>query len=300
MIKRTHIRQFLAVVDAGSFTRAAQRIRVTQPALSAGIAELERLAGTPLFLRNRRQIRLTEAGGRFLPIARDLDRGFRAADSFGRESDPQAAELKLGVIRSVPGELLQSIAAALRPSFAIELIENSDAELRAALGSGRIHMAIAVLRPGERGGHIVPFYDEPLTMFVGADHPLAGRIEVTPDELAAETMIARRSCEFLGATSRFFTRHGVRPRFALRSESDERCLRMVAAGIGITTAPVSLAIDGIVPLKVAGYDFRRELGLIADPAWTALPEIAPRWAHAGETIGAIAAEWRQSRVDAAA
>ncbi|MEQ8309600.1 MAG: LysR family transcriptional regulator [Sphingopyxis sp.] len=300
MIKRTHIRQFLAVVDAGSFTRAAQRIRVTQPALSAGIAELERLAGTPLFLRNRRQIRLTEAGGRFLPLARDLDRGFRAADSFGRESEPQAAELKLGVIRSVPGELLQAIAAALRPSFAIELIENSDAELRAALGSGRIHMAITVLRPGERGGHIVPLYEEPLTMFVAADHPLVGRIEVTPDELAAETMIARRSCEFLGATSRFFTRHGVRPRFALRSESDERCLRMVAAGIGITTAPVSLAIDGIVPLKVAGYDFRRELGLIADPAWTALPDIAPRWAHGGETIGAIAAEWRQFKVDAAA
>src|SRR3546814_16886711 len=97
-------------------------------------------------------------------------------------------------------------------------------------------------------------------MFIAADHPLAGRIEVGPEELAAETMIARRSCEFLDATSRFFTRHGVRPRFALRSESDERCLRMVAAGIGITTAPVSLAIDGIVPLKVAGYDFRRELG----------------------------------------
>ena len=133
-----------------------------------------------------------------------------------------------------------------------------------------------------------------------ADHPLAGRIEVAPEELAAETMIARRSCEFLDATSRFFTRHGVRPRFALRSESDERCLRMVAAGIGITTAPVSLAIDGIVPLKVAGYDFRRELGLIADPAWRALPEIEPRLAHVLETIGAIAAEWRQMKVDIAA
>src|SRR3546814_9297990 len=99
---------------------------------------------------------------------------------------------------------------------------------------------------------------------------------VGPEELAAETMIARRSCEFLDATSRFFTRHGVRPRFALRSESDERCLRMVAAGIGITTAPVSLAIDGIVPLKVAGYDFRRELGLIADPAWRTLDRKSTR------------------------
>lgn len=203
------------------------------------------------------------------------------------------------MIRSVPGELLQAIVAALRPGFAIEIVENGDTELRAALGSARIHMALAGLRPGERGDHIIPLYDEPLTMFIAADHPLVGRIEVTPDELAAETMIARRSCEFLEATSRFFTRHGVRPRFALRSESDERCLRMVAAGIGITTAPVSLAIDGIVPLKVTGYDFRRELGLIVDPAWAALPEIGARLAHARETIGAIGAEWRQAKVDAA-
>lgn len=300
MIKRAHIRQFLALVDAGSFTQAALRIRVTQPALSTGIAELEKLVGTALFIRNRRQIRLTEAGGRFLPIARDLERGFRAADSFGREEDRQETGLKLGIIRSAPGELLQSIAAALRPAFAIELNENSDSELRAALGSGRINMALVPLRPDERGAHILPLYDEPLAMFIASDHPLAGRIEVGPEELAAETMIARRSCEFLDATSRFFTRHGVRPRFALRSESDERCLRMVAAGIGITTAPVSLAIDGIVPLKVAGYDFRRELGLIADPAWSTLPDVKPRLAHALETIAAIAAEWREAKVGAVA
>ena len=75
---------------------------------------------------------------------------------------------------------------------------------------------------------------------------------------------------------------------------------MVAAGIGITTAPVSLAIDGVVPLKVVGYDFRRELGLIADPAWSALPAVAPRLAHALQMIASVAAEWREARVDAAA
>ena len=297
MIKRAHIRHFLAVVDAGSFTRAALRIRVTQPALSTGIAELEKLVGTPLFIRNRRQIRLTEAGGRFLPIARDLERGFRTADSFGHDADRQASELRLGVIRSVPGELLQAIAAALRPGFAIELSEGSESDLRAALGSGRINMALAPLRPGEHGGHVLPLYDEPLAMFVAADHPLAGRIEVRPEELAAETMIARRSCEFLDATSRFFTRHGVRPRFALRSESDERCLRMVAAGIGITTAPVSLAIEGIVPLRVGGYDLRRELGLLIHPTWRAQADVAPRLAHALPVIERAATDWRAAKVD---
>src|SRR3546814_18265626 len=126
MTKRAHIRQFLAVVDAGSFTQAALRIRVTQPALSTGVAELEKLVGTPLFIRNRRQIRLTEAGGRFLPIARDLARGFRSADSFGRGGDRQAAELNLGVIRSAPAALVKSIVPALRPSFASETCEKRD------------------------------------------------------------------------------------------------------------------------------------------------------------------------------
>lgn len=297
MIKRSHIRQFLAVVDAGSFTRAAQQIRVTQPALSTGIADLERLVGAPLFIRNRRQIRLTEAGGRFLPIARDLERGFRTADGFGRAEESDKPVLKLGTIRSVPGEFFQTIAALLSRDFALEINENSDSELRAAIHAGRLNMAMLPLRSGERDPNVVPLYEEPMMMFVAADHPLAGQAEVAPEELAPETMIARRSCEFLDATSRFFTRHRVRPRFALRSDSDDRCLRMVAAGVGITTAPASLAIDGIVPIKVSGYDFRRELGLLIDPAWLAQPEMEQRLSRALPAIQRAASDWQDAKVD---
>ena len=297
MIKRSHIRQFLAVVDAGSFTRAAQQIRVTQPALSTGIADLERLVGAPLFIRNRRQIRLTEAGGRFLPIARDLERGFRSADGFGRAEESEKPVLRLGTIRSVPGAFFQSIAALLSRDFALEIGENSDSELRAAIHGGRLNAALVPLRQGEREPNVVPLYEEPFVMFVAADHPLAGQGEVGPEELAIETMIARRSCELLDATSRFFTRHRVRPRFALRSDSDDRCLRMVAAGVGITTAPASLAIDGVVPIKVSGYDFRRELGLLIDPAWLAQPEMEQRVSRAVPAIQRAAAEWQEAKVD---
>jgi len=298
MIKRSHIRQFLAVVDAGSFTRAAQQIRVTQPALSTGIADLERLVGAPLFIRNRRQIRLTEAGGRFLPIARDLERGFRAADGFGRAKESAKPALKLGTIRSAPGEFFQTIAALLARDFAIEISENSDSELRAAIQGGRLNMALIPLRQGEREPNVVPLYEEPILMFVGAGHALAGQGEVAPEQLAPETMIARRSCEFLDATSRFFTRHRVRPRFALRSDSDDRCLRMVAAGVGITTAPASLAIDGVVPIKVSGYDFRRELGLLIDPAWRAQGGMEQRLLHSLPALRRAAADWADARVEA--
>jgi len=296
MIKRSHIRQFLAVVDAGSFTQAAQHIRVTQPALSAGVAELERQVGTPLFIRSRRQIRLTEAGGRFLPIARELERGFRAADGFGRQDNTVSPALRLGVVRSAPGALLQRLVGELARAFAIEIVEGKESELRTALAGGRVQMALLPLRPGEGEAGAMALYAEPLVMFVAADHPLAGRDEVAPEELAAETMIARRSCEYLDATSRFFTQHRVRPRFSLRSDSDERCLRMVAAGIGITTAPLSLAIEGVVPLRVAGYDFRRTLGLLIAPDWAGQPAVGHRLESAAKAIEAIGRDWQRSQV----
>lgn len=296
MIKRAHIRQFLAVVDAGSFTQAAQQIRVTQPALSTGVAELERLVGAQLFIRNRRKIRLTEAGGRFLPIARELERAFRAADGFGRDETATAPLLRIGAIRSAPGEFLQRIVAEFARSFSIEIVEGSDSELRTALASGRIQIALVPLKAGEGEGEALALYEEPLVMLVPQDHPLASRGEVSPEKLAPETMIARRSCEFLDATSRFFTRHGVRPRFSLRSDSDDRCIRMVAAGIGITTAPLSLAGEDTVALRVTGYDFRRELGLLFASDWSGLPDIARRLEAPLKAIDAIARDWQRARV----
>lgn len=267
MIKRSHIRQFLAVVDAGSFTQAAFRLRVTQPTLSTGVAELERLLGTPLFLRERRKLRMTEAGGRFLPIARELERGFRAADAFGAAPHKDWPDLKLGVLHSVAGHHLQSLIEALSAHFELELIEGTDTELRAAIRSGRANMILTLLRDGEKGPSVMPLLSEPYVMLLPGGHAMEEREILEPDDLAAEIMIARRSCEMLEATSRFFSRRGIRPRFALRSVSDDRCVQMVAAGLGITTAPLSFVRAGTVARPVRGYDFTRHIGLITDAAW---------------------------------
>ena len=267
MIKRHHIRQFLGVADAGSFVQAAARLHITQPSLSAGIAELERLVGTRLFVRNRRLVRLTDAGGAFLAIARDLERGFRAADSFGRGTAPDWPTLRLGTIRTIAAPALRAVVEPLLGAFGVEVIEGSDHELRGGLASGRIACAVTLLRDVEHALVAFPLWEEPYRMIVPAAHRLAQAGEVAPEELASEIMIARRACEILEDTSRFFTAAGVRPRFALRSESDERCLAMVAAGLGITTAPISLGVPGTVPIEVTGYAFRRRIGLLCDPAF---------------------------------
>lgn len=269
MIKRAHIRHFLAVADSGSFKQAAARLHVTQPTVSTSIAELERLVGSPLFVRDRRHVRLTEPGGAFLPIARDLEAGFRRADQFAKSSQypeqQQWPDLKLGVIPTLSGPMLQTICARLAEDYGVELVEGDDHDLRSQLASGKIQLALTLLGKTESGPDIVPLLDEPYVVVMPGHHRLAGIAEVAAGELASEIMIARRSCEALQRTSRFFTDAGVRPRFALRSENEDRCLRMVAAGLGITVAPRSLAPEGTATAEVRDFGLTRRLGFILAP-----------------------------------
>lgn len=290
MIKRSHIRQFLAVVETGSFTQAAARIRVTQPTLSAGIAELERQVGTRLFVRNRRRIRMTEAGGKFLPIARELERNFLAADNFGEARAGNWPDIRLGVLNTIAAPLLERIVAHFAARFSLELVEGNESELDGALANGRIDAALTLLHGADDPASAFPLLTEPYAMLVRAGHPLLARGTVRPDELASETMIARRNCELLDETSRFFTRHRVRPRFALRSSDDTRCIAMVAAGIAITTAPLSFARDGVTPLPIEGYDYSRTLGL----------RLGSRWLDGDERRGQVAALAGDLRADLAA
>ena len=259
MMKRTHLRQFLAVVETGGFTAAARRVNVTQPTLSVGIAELERLVGAPLFVRDRRNVRLTEAGNRLLAHARAIEREFRLAEASLRTEAELAPPLRLGVLASLPTAFLTRLGAGFAGPEPLVLTEGSDAELRRKLGEGQIDAALTLLREGEDAA---PVLDEGYRMMLPAGHRLAGRATLDPAELASETMIARRSCELLAETSRFFTQRGVRPRFLLRSANDDRCMAMVRTGMGVTTAPESLRCEGVVALPLDGYDFRRRIGLI--------------------------------------
>jgi DNA-binding transcriptional LysR family regulator len=78
MIDRYLIRYFLAVVEQGNFSRAAAHCNVSQPTLSVGIAKLEKIAGHQLFIRTNQRVELTEAGSRFLPHGRRIEREFNA------------------------------------------------------------------------------------------------------------------------------------------------------------------------------------------------------------------------------
>ena len=260
MLKRLHLRQFIALCETGGFTRAAQRLRVTQPTLSAGIAELERQMGVPLLIRNRRALRPTEAGLRLLHHARTIEREFHLAESNVGKAPAPDAPLRLGLLPSIGTHWIAQLAAGYRGTAPLDLIEGGDTDLRRRLNVGKLDAALTLLRPGQDAPVL---FDEPYVLILSVAHPLAGRSEIVPAELTHETMIARRSCEILAETSRFFIAHAIRPHFALRSPNDDRCLALVRAGVAVTTGPLSLVDDGLVGVRVTGYDYQRRIGLIA-------------------------------------
>ncbi len=281
MLKRNHLRQFLAIVETGGISAAARRLNLSQPTLSAGLAELERLVGAPLLMRDRKQIRLTAAGTRLLAHARTIEREFRLAETPAQDLAPLAAPLRLGVLASLPGRALVQLARDMQGTRPLVLLEGSDADLRRRLGEGQLDAILTLLHGAPAEGAVV---EEGYAMLLPQGHALAGRTMVSALDLAADVMVARRSCEILGETSRFFTAQGVRPHFLLRSANEERCMDLVRQGLAVTTGPVSLAGDGVVAVPLAGYDFRRRLGLVGggqalDPALVASwDRLAASWA----------------------
>ncbi|HEY1145686.1 MAG TPA: LysR family transcriptional regulator [Allosphingosinicella sp.] len=266
-MSRTHLRQFLAVVDTGNFTRAALHINVAQPTLSAGIAELEKRLGAKLFTRTNRRVQLTEAGNRLLAHARAIEREFHLAEQSVTGIAAPVRPIRLGILVTIATARLEALAAAWRGPEPLELTEGSERDLTSALASGRIDLALTLLRPGETRFPRESLYVEPYRLALPETHPLAHRETVSAEEVAGDTMIARRSCEMLAETSRFFTERGVRPPFSLRSPNDDRVMALVRAGLGITVAPESLRVPGVAMPRLAGFDRAREIGLLFAPHW---------------------------------
>lgn len=277
MIERYQLRYFLAVVDAGNFSRAAAQVNVTQPTLSVGIGKLEKALGAKLFLRNSQRVHLTEAGVRLLAHARAIEGEFNSLE--GRLAEPsRPAVVRLGVLGTIPTRLVEQVVAFNRDAAqpeALEIVEGAERDLVSRLQRRRIDLALTLVRPGEARFAYEPLFREGYFVAAPAWHPCAELDVVAGESLAQETMIVRRHCEALAHTSRHFTERGVRPRFSYRTTNDDRAMAMVKAGLGVTVMPDSHAEPGRARPRLAGFDLEREVGLLfADPAFLARTDSA--------------------------
>ncbi len=264
MIDQYMLRYFLAVAEAGNFSRAAKSVSVTQPTLSAGIAKLERQVGARLFERDRQGVSLTAAGSRFLLHARRINAEYESAlQDIQGASEPRV--LRVGMLHTIPTAIVESLLAqhhAAGTGEALEILDGTERDLAERLDRGRLDIALTVIRP-----HHARFRPEPLTserymMVLPRDHPLADAEHVEAEQLAEDRMVVRRHCEALPEISRFFTEHGVRPRFVLKTTSDQRVLAVVRSGAGIGMMPESFSDPEVRFVRVRDFDIQREIGLL--------------------------------------
>jgi len=258
------LRYFLAVIDQGTFSKAAAACHVSQPTLSVGIAKLELTLGKPLFHRTSRRIELTSAGATLLTHARRIEAEFARAERSVR-GIATTSVVRLGVLTTLPPRWIDVYLDRLHaeaPAERVEIVEGRERELNERLARGRIDAALTVLRGDDDRFERRTLFKEGYSLALAAHHPLAGRQTIDAEELLDEPMIVRRQCELLPETSRFFTARGVRPFFPARTTNEERALAYVRSGLGITIMPDSCKADGIVCIRLSGFDFIREIGLL--------------------------------------
>lgn len=264
MMDRYLLRYFLSVIDQGNFSKAAERCHVSQPTLSVGIAKLEATLGKPLFLRTNRRVELTEAGARLAPLARRIEAEFARAEREVSESSVRTT-LRIGILTTTPPRWTEEFLKRqmARPSGErLELNEGRERDLLERLSSGRIDIALSIIRDEQVRFAQHSLLTEGYALALPRKHRLAERDVIAAEELASEPMIARRQCEILAETSRFFTARGVRPFFPARTSSEHLAMTYVKAGLGITIMPDSYSDPDIVRPKLEGFPAIRQIGLI--------------------------------------
>jgi DNA-binding transcriptional LysR family regulator len=238
---------FVAVVEESNFTRAAERVRVAQPAVSAQVARLERELGQRLFDRSRRQVRLTAAGQVMLPFARiALSAVADARTAVEEVGDLVRGAVTIGTVTAhnvdIPALLARFHKA--HPGVEITLCTDDSAALIDRVRSGRLDLAIVSVGSDEVPAELAvqTATDEAIEAVVGPGDRWWGRRSVRLTELAERPLIAlpvgtgiRRTLEEACAAA------GVAPRVALEASNPVELADLAEHGLGVAVVPESVS-----------------------------------------------------------
>jgi len=232
---------FRAVARHSSFSRAAEELLLTQPAVTQQIKALEEQFGHPLFHRGGGRISLTPGGAALLPFAERIkvlseDAFVAVAQAYGQE----AGELSLGASQTIAQYLLPTFIAAFlktNPHVRITARSGNTDQMLAALISGEIQAALLEGPEQRTDVHIEPFMEDHMVLVVPTSHEWADR-KITLDELQMQPLLAR---EFGSGSRRIIEQAlagaGLKTKdlnIRMELDSTEGLLNGVEAGLGVT------------------------------------------------------------------
>jgi len=273
-MKNATLRQlkiFEAVARHLSFSRAAEELHLTQPAVSMQVQALEDLAGLPLTEQAGKKVRLTAAGEELARQARRVSEQLReAGEALAALKGVEAGRLKIGVV-STAKYFAPSLLAEFRrrhPGVELQLTVNNRSAIVRHLADNAIDLAIMGTPPNEFETVAKIFATHPLVFIAAPDHPLAGKRNIDPKRLAEETLLIREpGSGTRGALERFLEEHQVPAGARMELGSNETIKQAVMAGLGLSfisehTIGLERSVGRLVTLNVTGSPVRRQWRLV--------------------------------------
>src|SRR5580658_3112703 len=241
------LRYVCAIVDTGSFSRAAERCQIAQPSLSQQVLKLEKDLGTKLFDRLSRSVRLTEAGRAFLPYARSiLSQRETARSSVADKCTDVRGSVAVGAIPTIAPYLMPRYTAAFTkkyPEAKLRIVEEKTPILVESLRDLSIDLAVLALPLRHKDLELFSLRTEPLFAVLPRNHPLAPAKSLALKDLRGESFVMLRDGHcFRDLSIAACTHARVTPRIAFESDQFSSLFGMVAAGVGISLVP-EMALD---------------------------------------------------------
>lgn len=267
-----HLRYFVELAHTQHYTRAAERLCITQPSLSHAIAQLEAELGVPLFEKHGRNTSLTYFGQQFLACAQQalstLDEG---VESLQRASRGEGL-IRLGLLRTLGVDFIPRLAARF-------LAENPGKDIRFTFSTGVTQQLLEGLRakrfdlvfcsrpPAELGLTSIVVDRQDLVLIVPRNHPLADRHTVDLQEtLPYSHVYFSKGSGLRSVVDGLFQQIGEQPQISYETEEDQVIAGLVAQGFGISVVPymeMLLRLD-VKILQISHPQWERNFYMVND------------------------------------
>lgn len=259
----SQIRHFVSVVETGSFTKAAEREMVSQPAISASIAKLEAELDVKLLERRRSSVVATPAGMRLLEAGKTM---LYVSNTVKAELKALTTPklLRIGILQSLSSQQVSKLLCSFRrdkPHVAIELFDGSCEQLIRLLAQGKLDTILTIFDgdASKFGSRVL--FDEPYVLAVPNNHRFARRDSVELADLHNEPFIVRTGCDRFEDATKALDSRGIEIRVVYRTDQDDRAFALVAAGIGVAFTPAHFDVPAVKQVPVSDLGIARTIGL---------------------------------------
>jgi len=278
VIRACDLKVFIAAAEEENFTRTAERLNLSQPAVSQTIRTFEQALGTELFQRHGRSVRLSAAGEVLLPLAREaMDSLLRIEDTMSGIQGEVLGELAIGCTTSPGKYLLPVLGAHFRqvyPHVRFQVQVRGRADVKRRLLDERLKIGVFSKKLDNRNLEYKPFFEDRVILIVPNDHRWAEYGLALPADLLDEPIIMREPQA--GTTEVFFDaleQKGIDPgslNIVMELGNSEAIEAAVEQGIGVAfiskqAAVRGLALGRVKEVRVEGMDLRRTIYLVRNP-----------------------------------